>query len=298
MPRPHLWMIHGPTASGKTTLAIALAKQLGAQIVNTDARQLYREMRVGVARPSKEELQEVYHHGIASHSIHDHVTAISYARWASPWIKEQLEERGHVILVGGSGLYAKSLLYHSDPLPKANQELRIKLEKEWANEPDVLIAELSRKDPLFAAQADLKNPRRVIRALEVIAITGKTYSSQRTSETHAIPRFDADYHEFALWPQMRTLEERIALRTNEMFNQGLVNEVQTLAPLAHLPALQTVGYREFYQNPSSNYSAILALIRTHTRQYAKRQLTWIQKQPKVERIPLGCSPEVLLSCLP
>jgi tRNA dimethylallyltransferase len=298
MPRPHLWMLHGPTASGKTALAVALAKHLGARILNTDARQLYREMRIGVARPSLEELAEVYHHGIASHSIHDEVTAMSYAHWAESWVESELAERQHVVLVGGSGLYAKALLFHSDPLPKADPELRAALEAQWQQEPDQLVAELQAKDPVYAAQADLKNSRRVIRALEVIALTGASYSSQRTSETDPRPRFDANYHEFALWPDLRILEDRIALRTATMFDEGLAEEARALAPQAHLPALQTVGYREFYENPGADRPTLEALVRTHTRQYAKRQLTWIQKQPGVERIPLGSSPEVLLSCLP
>ena len=297
MPRPHLWMLHGPTASGKTALAIALAKQLGAKILNTDARQLYIEMRIGVARPSPDELQTVYHHGIASHSIHEEVTAMSYAKWASPWIREQLEERGHVVMVGGSGLYAKSLLYHSDPLPKANHQLRASLETKWASEPESLLEELRQKDPEYAAIADLKNSRRVIRALEIISLTGQPYSSQRTSESELRPRFDADYHQFALWPDLPQLERRIAKRTSAMFEEGLQVEAESLKPFSVLPAMQTVGYREFYKNPLAKRSTIESLINTHTRQYAKRQLTWIQKQPGVERIVPGSSPEVLLSCI-
>ena len=291
-------MLHGPTASGKTALAVALAKHLGAKILNTDARQLFREMRIGVARPSEGELGQVYHHGIASHSIHDEVTAMSYAQWAQTWVEAQLDDYGHVVLVGGSGLYAKAMLYHSDPLPKADPELRAALDAKWQQEPDQLVAELQAKDPVYAAQADLKNSRRVIRALEVIALTGASYSSQRTSETDPRPRFDADYHEFALWPDLRVLEDRIALRTATMFDAGLPEEAHALAPVAHLTALQTVGYREFYENPGADRPNLEALVRTHTRQYAKRQLTWIQKQPGIERIPLGSSPEVLLSCLP
>lgn len=298
MPRPHIWMLHGPTASGKTALAIALAKHLGARILNTDARQLYREMRIGVARPSEEELATVYHHGIASHSIHDAVTAMSYAHWASPWVESELQERGHVVLVGGSGLYAKALLYHADPLPKADPQLRESLQARWTRDSDALVTELVAKDPEYAAQADLKNSRRVIRALEVIALTGETYSSQRTTEKNPLPRFDAEYHEFALWPTMPALEGRIAQRTSAMFSEGLEAEAESLAAFAHLPALQTVGYREFYENPHANQTDLEGLISTHTRQYAKRQLTWIQKQPGVARIPMGSGPEVLLSCLP
>ena len=291
-------MLHGPTASGKTALAVALAKHLGAKILNTDARQLFREMRIGVARPSEGELGEVYHHGIASHSIHDEVTAMSYAQWAQTWVEAQLDDHGHVVLVGGSGLYAKAMLYHSDPLPKADPELRAALDAKWQQEPDQLVAELQAKDPVYAAQADLKNSRRVIRALEVISLTGIPYSTQRTTEASPRPRFEGDYHEFALWPDLPVLEARIEKRTAAMFEDGLAQEAQALAPYAHLPALQTVGYREFYENPGADRSTLETLVRTHTRQYAKRQLTWIQKQPGVERIPMGSSPEVLLSCLP
>ncbi len=289
MSRPQLWMLHGPTASGKTALAIALAKTLKAPIVNSDARQIYAEMSIGVARPSQRELAEAEHWGIASHSIHAPLTAMSYAQWARPLIADLLRSHGHVIVVGGSGLYARALLYATDTLPPAAPPLRAMLESQWEEEPQVLQAELIRLDPAYAAQADLQNSRRVIRALEIIALTGSPYSTQRTQESHPLPFFDADLHECALWPDMEILTERIAHRTRAMMNLGLREEAHSLAGFQDLRAMQTVGYREFYQHPAASDAALHALISTHTRQYAKRQCTWIQKQPALRRLPLGAT---------
>ncbi|HBJ71984.1 MAG TPA: tRNA (adenosine(37)-N6)-dimethylallyltransferase MiaA [Cryomorphaceae bacterium] len=295
MSRPQLWMLHGPTASGKTALAIALAKAVQAPIVNCDARQLYREMSIGVARPSDEELRAAAHWGIASHSIHEPLTAMSYARWARPLIQDLLAQHGQVIVVGGSGLYARALLYASDALPAADPALRSELEATWQQDPHILKQKLRDLDPVYAAQADLQNSRRVIRALEIMEITGRPYSSQRTQESSAaIPYFDADLHESALWPDMEVLTPRIMTRTQAMFENGLRQEVESLRPFKDLTAMQTVGYREFYEQPNAQDSDLIQLIATHTRQYAKRQCTWIQKQPAVRRLPLGATPKDVL----
>lgn len=286
-------MIHGPTASGKTRLAIDLAKALGCEIVNCDSRQIYREMSIGVARPDEAELAEAPHHGIASHSIHQTVSAGSFAQWATPVVHKLLQKHGHVVIVGGSGLYAKALLYGMDALPPADQKLRDRLEKRWANDAAGLVEELRQRDPDYAAVADLKNPRRVIRALEVIELTGATYSSQRTQQD-LVPRFDAQIHEYAIWPEMGALDERIIRRTGMMWEAGLPEEVESLKAFADLPAMRTVGYQEFYENPNANRTQLEGLIVTRTRQYAKRQLTWLKKQQSITRIPMGTEASEIL----
>lgn len=288
-------MLHGPTASGKTALAIALAQALRAPIVNCDARQLYRELSIGVARPSEEELAAAEHWGIASHSIHAPLTAMSYAQWARPIVQNLLTQHGNVIVVGGSGLYARALLYAWDALPAADPALRAELEAQWQQDPKALQAQLQALDPLYAAEADLQNSRRVIRALEIISLTGTPYSAQRTQEKAAQPYFqDTDLREWTIWPDMNELKMRIQERTQQMLSEGLREEAMALASFHHLPAMQTVGYREFYAYPKATEPELHALIATHTRQYAKRQCTWIQKQPHVQRVPMGVHVDALL----
>jgi tRNA dimethylallyltransferase len=175
-------MIHGPTASGKTKLAIEWAKSLGCEILNCDARQIYKELKIGVARPSTQELGKIHHFGIASHSIHNPVSAVSYSKWAKPLIRTSLIKNGNIVIVGGSGLYAKALLYKLDILPNENKELREKLEKKWNEEPNQLVEYLKKMDPEYAKECDMKNSRRVIRAIEVIESSGEKYSDLRTQK--------------------------------------------------------------------------------------------------------------------
>lgn len=276
-------------------MAIALAQALKAPIVNCDARQLYRELSIGVARPSEEELAAAEHWGIASHSIHAPLTAMSYAQWARPLVQDLLAQHGQVIVVGGSGLYARALLYAWDALPPADPALRAELEAQWKQDPKVLQTQLQALDPHYAAEADLQNSRRVIRALEIITLTGTPYSAQRTQAAAAQPYFlDADLREWAIWPDMTHLTQRIQARTHHMLGEGLREEAMALASFQNLPAMQTVGYREFYAYPEATEPELHAMISTHTRQYAKRQCTWIQKQPHVQRVPMGVQADELL----
>lgn len=276
-------------------MAIALAQALEAPIVNCDARQLYRELSIGVARPSEEELAAAEHWGIASHSIHAPLTAMSYAQWARPLVQDLLAQHGQVIVVGGSGLYARALLYAWDALPPADPALRAELEAQWKQDPKVLQTQLQALDPHYAAEADLQNSRRVIRALEIITLTGTPYSAQRTQAAAAQPYFlDADLREWAIWPDMTHLTQRIQARTHHMLGEGLREEAMALASFQNLPAMQTVGYREFYAYPEATEPELHAMIATHTRQYAKRQCTWIQKQPHVQRVPMGVQADELL----
>ena len=283
MNRSHIWMIHGPTASGKTRMAIEWAKERDCEILSCDARQIYKELNIGVARPSLEELKEVHHIGIGSHTIHKPATAVSFAAWAKEYIESSLKKNGEIVIVGGSGLYAKSILFKSDSLPAENIDLRKKLEIQWKLDPNILIKELIKLDPIYAENCDLKNSRRVIRALEIISISGKKYSSQRT-QGKLEPNFKASIHQYAIWPEMNALESRISSRTQSMFDSGLVKEVKSLAPYKDLRALQTVGYKEFYSNPEASRIDLIKSITLHTRQYAKRQITWLKQQTDLKKI--------------
>lgn len=280
-----IWMIHGPTASGKTSLAIKLAKHLHTEVVNCDARQVYRELNIGVARPSRDELAEVRHHGIASHSIHEPLSAASYAEWAEPVLRDLIGRTGSAVVVGGSGLYSVALLQGLDPMPPADPRLRAELEERWNTNPAELIAELQRLDPTYAAGADLNNARRVVRALEVIGLTGIPYSEQRrgtVSRSWPLP-----IREVEIDAPMDWLELRIHQRSRKMMSDGLREEAMGLKPWAELTPLHTVGYREFYEEGASlrTDAQMAELIALRTRQYAKRQKTWLAKHAEAYKIP-------------
>ncbi len=279
-------MIHGPTASGKTQLAIEWSQERNCEILSCDARQIYKELNIGVARPSAEELSKVRHMGIASHTIHEPATAISFARWAKPLVDSSLEKHGEIVIVGGSGLYAKSLLFKSDSLPSENIELRKQLEIDWSKNPDNLINELKKVDQEYAKNCDLKNSRRVIRALEIISTTGKKYSSLRTQKVPE-PNFNSMIHQFAIWPDIKDLEPRILSRTKNMINSGLVEEAKRLEKYKDLRSMQTVGYKEIYTNPKVSRDQLLNDIALHTRQYAKRQMTWLKQEDEIKKISIG-----------
>lgn len=280
-----IWMIHGPTASGKTSLAIELAKHLHTEVVNCDARQVYRELNIGVARPSRDELAEVRHHGIASHSIHEPLSAASYAEWAEPVLRDLIDRTGSAVVVGGSGLYSVALLQGLDPMPPADPRLRAELEERWNVNPTELIAELQHLDPTYAAGADLNNARRVVRALEVIGLTGIPYSEQRrgtVSRSWPLP-----IREVEIDAPMDWLELRIHQRSRKMMSDGLREEAMGLKPWAELTPLHTVGYREFYEEEASlrTDAQMAELIALRTRQYAKRQKTWLAKRAEAYKIP-------------
>ncbi|MEY4969147.1 MAG: tRNA ((37)-N6)-dimethylallyltransferase MiaA [Bacteroidota bacterium] len=272
-----IWMIHGPTASGKTRLGIELARQLGTEIINCDARQVYRELNIGVARPSEAELAEVVHHGIASHSIHEPLTAASYAAWAEPVVRDVVARTGSAVVVGGSGLYAKALLQGLDPMPPADPAYRAVLEAVWERNPDELVQKLARLDPEYAASADLKNARRVIRALEVIHTSGEPYSAKRRGKPQRL--WPVPVRELALDAPQQWLDARIAARCEAMMREGLKAEALSLADYAELSPLRTVGYQEFYEPgaPVDRDDEMTTLLALRTRQYAKRQRTWLAK---------------------
>jgi len=282
---PAIWMLHGPTASGKTALAIELAQFLGTEVINCDARQVYRELNIGVARPSAAERAAVPHHGIASHSIHEPLTAASYAEWAEPVLRDVIARTGSAVVAGGSGLYALALLEGLDPMPPADPALRTELEDRWAADPLALAAELQRADPLYAATADLQNARRVVRALEVITLTGTPYSQQRrgsVSRSWPLP-----VREVVLNAPMDWLEPRIAQRSRQMMADGLRDEALGLQQWAQLTPLHTVGYREFYEPgaPVHDDAQMADRISLRTRQYAKRQKTWLAKRTEAMQVP-------------
>ncbi len=271
--------IVGATASGKTAHAIEIAHELNTEIFSFDSRQFYSELNVGVARPSPEELASVPHHFIASHSIHQPLSAGKFAEEAWPMLLNLLEQKDHLVLAGGSGLFLKVLLDGLDPLPQDEQmraALNQLLEEKGIEE---LQKELQLKDPEYANQVDLQNPHRLIRALEVIRLSGKKFSELRTQNKKSLP-FEIEYH--YVLPDKEILHQRIDQRVDIMMENGLMEEVESLYPLREIQPLNTVGYKELFEHKEGLHTLSEAIewIKIHTKQYAKRQITWFNKELK------------------
>ena len=272
--------ISGPTGVGKTALAISLAQQFSTEIISCDSRQFYMEMSIGVAKPTLEELSIVPHHFISFLSVEEEYTAGMFLRDARAKIQEVFQENEVVVVVGGSMLYMDALLYGLDELP-GDKEVRSALNQRCEEEGLlVLVEELKVKDPDFASSVDLENAHRVIRALEVIQITGRPFSELRTKSSDAI---NAEIIHVFLSGEREWVYNRINMRVDKMVEEGLFEEVQGLQSMQHLQALNTVGYKEifkFIEGSCSKEEAVVE-IKKNTRNYAKRQMTWYRNKPHV-----------------
>ena len=276
-----LLVIVGPTGSGKTDLSIRLARHYGAPILSTDSRQFYRGMPIGTAQPTPDQLQAAEHHFIASHDLKEDLNCGSYETQALSCLEKLFAKHDWVIAVGGSGLYVRALCEGMDDLPQADPELRERLTCRLANEGvDALAAELRELDPAYYATVDRRNPARVMRALEVCLQTGRPYSEQRTGQRRPRPfgivKVGVDLPREELYA-------RIDRRVDRMVADGLEAEVRALYPYRTLNALQTVGYREFfdYFDGRTSYEEAVSLIKRNSRRYAKRQLTWFRRDPEI-----------------
>lgn len=276
-----LKVIEGPTAVGKTSLAIKWALEAGSEIVSADSRQFYKELDIGVARPSPEELAAVPHHFIADKSIFGYYSVSHYEQEALALLEELFKRHDTVILAGGSGLYVNALCKGIDDLPDPDPALRQRLKDIESGEGLDALQEMLRKlDPVFHGKVDLRNPVRLRRALEVCITTGKPYSTLRTEKAKERPFVMERY---ALNRPKETLHERIDRRVEAMMQAGLEQEARALYPHRELNALQTVGYRELFAHfdGKSSLEQAIADIKTHTRRYAKRQLTWLRRQTEI-----------------
>lgn len=275
-----LIIVQGPTASGKTALSIALAKHFNTEIISGDSRQFYQEMIIGTARPSIKELKTIKHHFISSHSVLDEFNTSDFLLRAREICANLFETKDQVILVGGSGMYIDALTFGLDEI-KADESIRQALNQIYENKGlDILVDELHEKDPEFCLSADLKNPVRVIRALEVIRMTNQPYSSQRKGFKNDLPY---DIVRFSIAWKREDLYNRINLRVDEMISIGLVEEVKGLKEFQSLRPLKTLGYSEIFDaidNKCSLESAI-EKIKQHSRNYAKRQMTWLRRHSDV-----------------
>ena len=272
-----VYIVAGPTAVGKTAYAIQLAQELGASIISADSRQCYKELSIGVARPTAEELAAVPHYFIASHNITEDINAGYFEQYALQKVIELFQESDSVVMVGGTGLYIKAFMEGIDPMPIIPEGVRESIIAAYEQKGLIWLQnELNHKDPLFWENAEKQNPQRLMRALEVFLATGKSIMAYRSAAKKQRP--------FAI--ETRLLEipidqlaKRIDRRVDMMIAAGLVDEVQSVMAYRNQTALQTVGYKEIFDYLDNNISLDEAIhqIKVHTRQYAKRQLTWFRK---------------------
>ncbi len=273
-----LIVIGGPTGSGKTKLAIQLAKHFECSIISADARQVFRELKIGSAAPNEEELIQAPHFFIGDRSIHQPFNAGMFEQEAITLLDNLFTQNNIQVVCGGSGLYINALLNGMDEMPDIPIEIREVLNSRWKENGLLeLKEELIQKDPEFAATVDLENPQRIIRALEIITTTGKPFSSFRKKSPKQ-RNFTAYY--FATDVKREELYNNINMRTLKMMENGWLAETASLLPYQHLNALQTVGYKELFQclDKKINLEEAISLIQQNTRRYAKRQVTWLRNQ--------------------
>ena len=282
-----LLVILGPTAVGKTGYSIERALEFGSPVISCDSRQFYREMRIGTAVPSEEELARVRHYFIQDRSVTDNYTAGMYEADAIDLIGRLFAE-GHETLVvtGGSMLYVDALCYGLDDFPEIPLMLREHLMECLRDEGvEVLAEQLKELDPVTYDEIDISNGQRVIRALEVCLYTGQPFSSFKTRR---FKERDFTIEKIGLQRPREVLYERIDARVLKMIDEGLVEEARRLLPYRDLPALQTVGYRELFDHFDGKFDleTAIRLIQRNTRHYAKRQLTWWRRDPSIQWIDI------------
>ncbi|MEM6525055.1 MAG: tRNA (adenosine(37)-N6)-dimethylallyltransferase MiaA [Bacteroidota bacterium] len=280
--KPTLISLVGPTAVGKTKLAIQLAGHFQTEIISADSRQCYREMNIGTAKPTFDELNSVKHHFINSHSIHDFFSAGEFGRVALMKLKSLFNSYNVVIMVGGSGLYVDAVTKGLAEIPKIKAEIRNALVDRLETEGlEVLFRYLAQVDEDYAGMVDKNNTQRIIRALEVYEGTGKIYSYWRKSISSVRP---FSVVTIGLEQEREVLYQNIDHRMDGMIDSGLFTEAKALYQYRLLNPLQTVGYKEIfdYINDSYDYNECVRLLKRNSRRYAKRQLTWFKKNDHIK----------------
>ncbi|HNO55401.1 MAG TPA: tRNA (adenosine(37)-N6)-dimethylallyltransferase MiaA, partial [Chitinophagaceae bacterium] len=256
-------IICGPTAVGKTAVAIQIAKHLGTEIISADSRQCFKELNIGVARPTEKELQTVPHHFMASHSVNEEVTAVGFEQYALEKIEFLFKKNNVVVLVGGTGLYIKAFEDGLDLIPEINVNIRREIVTNYENLGiNWLQQELREKDPVFFKEGEIQNPQRMMRALEVINATGQSILSFRKGKK---ANRDFKIIKIGLELPKEILHLRIQERVDKMMEQGLLDEVKNMIPYRKRNALQTVGYAELfdYLEGKTELKLAVELIKTH-----------------------------------
>lgn len=273
-------IIAGPTAVGKTAIAIHIARHLGTEIISADSRQCFKELNIGVARPSTEELAMVKHHFIATHSIHDKVTAASFETYALNAAEKIFQQHDVAVMVGGTGLYIKAFTDGMDEIPEVPANIHHEVVTQYnAHGITWLQEQLKQHDGKFYREGEMLNPQRMMRALEVMLSNGQSVLDYHGREKK---KRDFEVIKIALDLPRETLYGNINNRVEQMMEKGLEEEARSLLPYQNLNALQTVGYRELFSFFNGDISKEQAVedIKKHTRHYAKRQLTWFRKDPE------------------
>ncbi|MEO6682727.1 MAG: tRNA (adenosine(37)-N6)-dimethylallyltransferase MiaA [Ginsengibacter sp.] len=273
-------IVCGPTAVGKTDFAADLALKYNTSIISADSRQCFKELNIGVAKPSTSILEKIPHFFINSHSVHDEVNVKVFEEYALKAISEIFKKRDIAVMVGGTGMYIKAFAEGIDEVPETDKSLREKIAHTFSEQGIAWLQnELKQKDPVFFSEGEMENPQRMLRALEVKISTGKSILDFQ-SNTKVDRDFDIEY--IVLDLPREKLYQRINERVDYMMKEGLLEEVRSLYSLRHLNALQTVGYREIFAYLDGDYSLDFAIaeIKKNSRRYAKRQITWFKKYAK------------------
>lgn len=288
MVKPELTIILGPTGVGKTDYAVNLALELGSPIISCDSRQIFKEMKIGTAPPSPEQLELVKHYFIFSHSVTDYYTAGRYEIEAMALLEELFKTHNRLVMVGGSGLYIDALCNGLDDFPPADQALRSELSALSMTPQGLesLAERLKELDPESYEVIDLSNRQRVVRAVEVTLQTGRKFSDWRRNQKKERP---FAIKKTGLVRDREELYDRINRRVDIMMEMGLLDEVKSLLPYRNMPALQTVGYKELfdYLDGTITLDKAVELIKRNSRRYAKKQLTYWGRDKEIEWQSIG-----------
>lgn len=276
-----LIVITGPTAVGKTDLCLDIAKYFGIPIINADSRQIYREIKIGTAAPTEEQLQQVRHYFVGTQALTDYYSASIYEQEVMHLLDTLFQTSDYALLSGGSMMYIDAVCNGIDDIPTVDDETRDTLKRRLAEDGlDSLCEQLRILDPEHYEIVDKKNPRRVVHALEICLMTGRTYTSFRTNAHKERP---FNIIKIGLTRKREIIYERINRRVDIMMEQGFLDEARSVYALRHLNALNTVGYKELFTYLDGTWSLDEAIerIKGNTRRYARKQLTWYKKDPLV-----------------
>ena len=297
MNKPNLIVIVGPTAIGKTSLSLALAKHFQTEILSADSRQFFKEMSIGTAAPTEEELSVAPHHFIHHISIEDDYSVGDFEKEALSKLETLFKSHENVIMVGGSGLYVDAVTKGLDEFPKVDESIRENLNQQLKTEGiENLQQQLKELDPQYFSEADIQNPHRLIRALEICIVTGKPYSSFRKNEAAERP-FNSIF--IGLDAERQIVYDRINQRVDIMVQEGLIEEARKLYDKRDLNALNTVGYKELIKYFEGEWSLEKAIeeIKKNTRRFAKRQFTWFRKNDQINWFDHTALPKSIISFL-
>lgn len=276
-----LIVLTGPTAVGKTAVSLDIARHYGIPVINADSRQIYRELQIGTARPTEAQMLNIPHYFVGSLSLNDYYSASLFEQQVLSLLKELMTKSNYALLSGGSMMYIDAVCDGIDDIPTIDDATRALMKQRLADEGlEALCKELKRLDPDYYEVVDLQNPRRVVHALEICTMTGKTYTSFRKKEKRERP---FDIIKIGLNRPREELYDRINRRVDQMVADGLLEEAKALYPMKSLNALNTVGYKELFDYFDGRWSLDEAIerIKGNTRRYARKQLTWFKKDERI-----------------